>query len=362
MSVHPRSAAATKGRSTRVSSVDAISERRPAAPTTAMASLPVLTILPVAALVTLLLFSLVSPSVVESAALPIAVTGAAIGIPHGAVDHLVPWWWSSAVPGTVARAPRTARLLIFAAAYAAVAGLAFVASLVATSATVVAFLVLSALHFGRGEVVTDAERAGRAAPGPSQEWATTFAPGLVVVGLLLWARPDSTGQLLGQVSPWLAEVVPAAAPVGLATVALSVVVALAVQLHRRRLLDAAELCLLTLTFTVAPPLAAFGVWFGLWHATRHTGRLLDLARKPDVQAPTSREWRSAARRVLVAGSLPSIAALSAVAAMWWLRDLAGLHAEIAILLALTFPHTAVVAGLDQRRAGSPSTRTNSRSQ
>ncbi|MDQ2852279.1 MAG: Brp/Blh family beta-carotene 15,15'-dioxygenase [Actinomycetota bacterium] len=317
-----------------------------------MAALPLLTILPIAALVALVVLSLLAPHTAESLAVPIAVVGAALGIPHGAVDHLVPRWSTTSADSRSYATTRATRLLAFVVAYAGVAGLAFTASLIIPSVTIVAFLVLSALHFGRGEVVTTAERAGRAVPGPREEWAATVAPGLVVVGLLLWARPDRTAELVRPMSSWLARVLPSSAPVGLLLVAVAVVVAIAVQLSRHRFLDAAELVLLTLAFAVAPPVAAFGVWFGLWHAVRHTGRLLDLARQPSASVPSSRDWWNAARRLLVAGSLPSLAALSAVAAMWLLRDLAGLHAEIGVLLALTFPHAAVVAALDRNEARS----------
>jgi len=320
-----------------------------------MASLPVLTTPPVAALGALVLLSVLAPDTAQALALPIAVTGGVIGIPHGAVDHLVPWWWSTQTGPAPRRHPGPLRLTGFVLAYAASAALAFGASLVIPTATYVAFLALSALHFGRGEAVTTAERAGRAVPGPGEEWPTTVASGLVVIGLLLWARPHDTAELLRPVSPWLADAVVGSAAVGLVVVGVSVVAAVAVQLRRRRFLDAAELALLTVAFAVAPPLAAFGLWFGLWHAVRHTGRLLDLARTdPDVPA-TSLDWWRAVRRLAVAGVLPTLAALGAVAALLAVREVAGLQAEIGVLLALTFPHAAVVGALDrqQSRVGSP---------
>lgn len=315
--------------------------------TSAMAALPVLTTLPVAALGSLVVLCLLAPHTAQDLALPIAVTGALIGIPHGAVDHLVPWWWASQTGPAPRRRPGPMRLTAFVLAYAASAALAFAASLVIPTATYVAFLLLSALHFGRGEAVTTAERAGRAVPGPGEEWATTLASGLIVIGLLLWARPHDTAELLRPVSPWLAGAVVGSAAVGLVAVGLSVVSAVAVQLRRRRFLDASELVLLTVAFAVAPPLAAFGLWFGMWHAVRHTGRLLDLARTDRGAAVTSVDWWHAVRRLMVAGALPTVVALGAVAVLLAVRDVAGLQAEIGVLLALTFPHAAVVGALDR---------------
>jgi Brp/Blh family beta-carotene 15,15'-monooxygenase len=134
-------------------------------------------------------------------------------------------------------------------------------------------------------------------------------------------------------------------PAGLAAVAVLVVLAVAALLRRRRLLDAAELCLVAVTFVVAPPLACFGVWFGGWHAVRHTGRLLDLAGARPGRV------RPAAARLARAGALPTLAALAAVAAMWQLRGRWGLESEVSVLLALTVPHAVVVAALDRQRRG-----------
>ncbi len=312
-----------------------------------MGALRSLTVVPVASLSALLVVSLIAPDLAERAALPLAVVGVLLGVPHGAVDHLVPWWWGRAGSD---RTPAPRLLAGFVVGYAAIAGLTLALSLVAPAPTFIAFLVVSALHFGRGEVVTSAERAGRVLPGRRQEWATTIAPGLVVVGLLLWSRPERTADLLSPVSPWLADAVPYSAPFGLALTAAAVVAALAVQLRRRRPLDAAELLLTAATFVVAPPLAAFGLWFGLWHAVRHTGRLLDLARDDGAAVPTSGQWWVALRRLSVAGALPTAVALAAIAALWTLRDVAGLQAEVGVLLALTFPHAAVVWALDRHEA------------
>ena len=127
----------------------------------------------------------------------------------------------------------------------------------------------------------------------------------------------------------------------------------------RRWLELAELLLLAGTFALAPPLAAFGIYFGGWHAPRHTARLLDLARgarRVDVgTSEAGSGWGPAAAVLGRAAALPSMAALAAVGALWAARDLASIQAEVGVLLALTFPHAAVVMALD-RRAVVPSSR------
>jgi len=326
-----------------------------------MHDLRVLTWAPVALMVTLLLASVVEPAATADVAVLLAVAGAAFGIPHGAVDHLVPWWWAGTAPPVgKAGAPegagpsQTRRMAVFAAGYAAAAVAALGAFLIAPTPTLLVFLLLAAAHFGRGEVVAAAERAGRPVPGASTDWVVAAAHGLVVVGLLFWARPASTDPFLRPLSGWLAGAAVSSRPTGLVLVSCSTVLATGFLLLRRRHIEAFELVLLTAVFSVAPPLAAFGVYFGGWHAVRHTGRLLDLARDraADRGRPTEAEWWAAVAVLARAAVGPSVVALAAVAALWALRDLAGLQAQVGVLLALTFPHSVVVWQMD-RRQGTP---------
>jgi Brp/Blh family beta-carotene 15,15'-monooxygenase len=306
----------------------------------ALEQLPVLSWLPVAALLALLALSVLAPREAAALAVPMAVTGALIGLPHGAVDHLVPWWWDGG-----RSAPRRA-LLLLVAGYALAAVAAAAALLLAPTPTLAAALALSAIHFGRGEVVAWAERAGRPAPRPSADLLPCAAHGLAVVGLLAWRDPATTDPWLRLLSPAVADAALASRPAGLLLVAVLVGASTGWLVLCGRTRDAGELVLLAAVFAVAPPLAAFGVYFGLWHAVRHTGRLLDLARAAGGET----RWRPAVVRLARASALPSAAALAAVAALWLLGDTAGLQAQVSILLALTFPHAAVVWGLDRRRA------------
>ncbi len=331
---------------------------RPAAPLDgerpeAMRDLRALSVVPVGLVAALLLIAVVSPSAARTAGLPIAVVGALLGVPHGAVDHLLPWWWGNpnrTTPGG-ARGSTAARLGIFTVAYALVAAAALTALLVAPTPTLLVFFLLSAVHFGRGEVLTSAERASRPVPRAGADWTVAAAHGLVVVGLLFWIRPADTNPLLGPLSPWLAREAVASRSWGLALVAVVAVVALTRLLLGHRHLEAGELVLLAVVFTIAPPLAAFGVYFGGWHALRHTGRLLDLARRrrSDTGHPDA-GWGPAGLLLARSAALPSLAALGTVAALWWGRDLVSLQAEVGVLLALTFPHAAVVWALDRHEA------------
>ena len=115
-----------------------------------------------------------------------------------------------------------------------------------------------------------------------------------------------------------------------------------------------ELALLAVTAVVAPPLAAFGAYFGGWHSVRHLARLLaeDPANAPELRAgrlarPLARFARAAA--------LPTAAALATVLALWALAGgwRAFVAADLVVLAALTAPHLVVVAWLDRRARGGP---------
>jgi Brp/Blh family beta-carotene 15,15'-monooxygenase len=324
----------------------------------ALRDLRCLTVISAGLVGALLVLSVTSPAAARSLGLPIAVVGALLGVPHGAVDHLLPWWWGSGsrrAAGTSAARSTAVRLGIFTVAYAAVAALALGALLFAPTPTLVIFFALSAFHFGRGEVQTSAERAGRPVPRPSSDRAVAAAHGLVVVGLLFWVRPAETNPLLAPLSPWLAHEAVASRSWGLALVTVAGGVGLARLLVARRYFEAAELALLAAVFSLAPPLAAFGVYFGGWHAVRHTGRLLDLARRRRTDTGhDDAGWGPAARLLARSAVLPTLAALVTVAALWWGRGLVSLQAEVGVLLALTFPHAAVVWALDRHEAATVS--------
>ena len=103
-----------------------------------------------------------------------------------------------------------------------------------------------------------------------------------------------------------------------------------------------------------PPLAAFAVWFGCWHAVRHTGRLLD--EEPGCAALVAAgRTGSAVRRFARLAAPPSVAALGVLLALALFATTAP-DPEVAIaevlhvLLALTVPHMLVVLWLDRRPA------------
>ena len=207
----------------------------------------------------LLLATLLAPAAVTAVATPLAVGGILLGTPHGAVDHMVPGW-------LVGRALRPRVQVIVLAGYVGVVALAVLALRYAPTPTVITFLAVSAWHFGRGEVAAAAQAAGRPVPSARHDLPPVVAHGLVTVLLPMLARPELSREVLGALAPGWAVPPGLWRVAGLALVICGVLVALASLLRRGRVGEAGELVLLATLFGCVHPFAAFGVYFGAWHA------------------------------------------------------------------------------------------------
>lgn len=290
--------------------------------------------LSVALLAVLLLAALVAPGAVRAAAPWLLVAGIVAGVPHGAVDHLVPLW----------TARRPAAALVVAAVYLLAVVAVVTVLLRWPGPTLLAFLVLSGWHFGTGEAQFAAERDGTG-PSRAARWSAVGGVGLPVVAVAVLGDPARTDDVLAALrvegwplgSPVLHAVVLAAAIAGVLGA-----VGVAVRTGRPRI--AAEVLLVAAVLAVAPPAAAFGAYFGGWHAVRHTARLLALTPAgPGRDAPAQ-----VLARFARAAALPSAAAFAVLALLWSRRAVTDPAAAVAVLLALTFPHAAVVSWLDRR--------------
>ena len=114
-------------------------------------------------------------------------------------------------------------------------------------------------------------------------------------------------------------------------------------IDRRQGLAAVELIAVAALFMVVPVFAAFGVYFGLWHAVRHTSRLMD------ALAPGESIGRQFVAFVRPS-ALTTSAALVVLTLLFVFRSNVGVvMTGVSLLLALTFPHVVVVAVLDHHR-------------
>ncbi len=300
--------------------------------------------------------ALVLPSWLVQHQVWVLAAGFLVGLPHGATDHLLPLrhrWVRQDWLG----------LVVVLIGYVGVAALAFIALRVAGPVALPLLLLLSIAHFGAADLTSDTQgdtmsgctdrggvRQGRGWRGHAAERfggrVAAIGRGAPVVAGPLLAWPTMTTGVLVDVG--LGTSVPPVLLTGVAVALLCFsVVHIVTSLVRQRWSAAVETVLLLVLFTVAPPLAAFGVYFGLWHALRHTARLIadDPANRADLDA--GRMLRPL-RRFAVEAAVPSAVALGTVVA---LVQLAAGHDGLVppvfcVLLALTVPHVVIVARLD----------------
>ncbi|SDF05481.1 beta-carotene 15,15'-monooxygenase, Brp/Blh family [Blastococcus aurantiacus] len=274
------------------------------------------------------------------------VAGLLLGLPHGAVDHLLPSYrlhW------------RPVGLLAFAAGYAALAALAWAVFTAAPGPGLLVFVLVSAWHFGTGETAFADLRAG-GVPVPRPIAASVLGALVLLVPL---ARGSSeVAAISAAVVPGWDGQLPGAVRVAVLAVVLPAAVLLAgVSAARRRWLEAGEVLLLLALVLVVPPAAAFGTWFGTWHAVRHVARVVaeDPAGAADLRAG---RLAPSLRRFAVAAAAPTVAVLVVLTLLWSAADgwRGFVAAYLPLLAALTVPHVLVVAWLDRSAAQAGSRR------
>nr|WP_279591136.1 Brp/Blh family beta-carotene 15,15'-dioxygenase [Modestobacter marinus] len=275
--------------------------------------------------------------------------GVLLGLPHGAVDHLVPDW----VAGRPGRVLRPGVLV----GYAATALIALGALLVAPVASLLVLFAVSAVHFGMGEVAFDAERSGTSWRPAWRDLAPVVGLGGLPVAVPLARWPEEADRVLAALSPGLpALLTPGVRQAALAVVGVAVLVTVLGALVHGRPGWAGEAVLLSALFLLVPPAAAFGAYFGGWHAVRHIGRLLVLDPRNGEDLAAGR-LGAPLRRYAAAAAAPTAVALAGIALL-----VAGAQrpdwtaGALAVLLGLTVPHMAVVALLDRRAPSRPGRR------
>ena len=267
----------------------------------------------------------------------IAVIALAIGIPHGALDHLV----------TLPKA-QPKKMAIFIVVYVAVAVVAVIGILQFNTIGFIIVLFMSAIHFGIGDAAFISEIDRRTAPERKlNRWFYIPAAGFTPVFIPL-VNSEST-EALASVNPDLIDWHQGFDSQILFAVTTFALVAILVMIIGKRNREALDLTLLLLLAHLAPPLIAFAVYFGCWHAMRHTARLtLSLPRS--IENLTQGMLRKAFSHAVIPG-LPALIGTFVVAGIMALsgRDFSDEFFWMALVVvwALTVPHMVVTAKLDR---------------
>jgi Brp/Blh family beta-carotene 15,15'-monooxygenase len=266
----------------------------------------------------------------------VAVIALAIGIPHGALDHLV----------TLPKA-QPKKMAIFIAIYVAVAVVAVIGILQFNTIGFIFVLFMSAIHFGIGDGAFINEIDKRAEPVKKlNRWLYIPAAGFTPVFIPL-VNSAST-KALASVNPALINWHQGFDSEILVAVSAFAVVAIAVMVVTKRYREAVDLTLLLLLAHLAPPLIAFAVYFGCWHAMRHTARLT-------LSLPKSIENLDGGLngKAFLAAVIPGLPALIGAFVVAALMALSGqdftdefFWMALVVVWALTVPHMAVTAKLD----------------
>ncbi len=268
-----------------------------------------------------------------------AAVALAIGIPHGAVDHLV-------------TLPKSApwKMAIFVVIYVAIALAAIWAILQWNVWGFIAVVIMSATHFGIGDsaFISELNHLKGNTSSKFPVWAYAPAAGLlpVVIPLVNSRSTQALTKVNAELINWHHGYT---SEIQIAVAAIATLSAMAL-ISRKRYRDLLDLALLAALASVAPPLVAFAVYFGCWHAMRHTARLTSLLpRSLDAYE------RNNSRRAFVLAVIPGLPALAGT--LIFVALLAGfshtnvsdtfLWLTLVTIWALTVPHMIVTAKLDR---------------
>ncbi|ELY76012.1 Brp/Blh family beta-carotene 15,15'-dioxygenase [Natrinema pallidum] len=293
---------------------------------------------------------------------PLALSVVVLGLPHGAVDHLV-------LP-RVRGDPVTPRSLAFVGVLYLLLGSAYaLVWVLAPVAAFILFILVTLVHWGQGDVYALLEFVG----ADHLETRASRLLALLVRGGLPMLVPlvAFPGQyafvaetLIGVFDPSAATALdPLFEPTGRAAVVIGFGSLIALSLLRGGcrtspgerwpwLVDAAETLGLVGYFATVPPILAIGLYFCFWHSLRHVLRTMLV--DPVASAALERgAIRTAVSRFARDAAPLTLAALAVLVGIWLAvpRTPATVADIIAVYLVgiavLTLPHVVVVTLLDR---------------
>jgi Brp/Blh family beta-carotene 15,15'-monooxygenase len=281
---------------------------------------------------------------------PFLVSIVVFGLPHGAVDHLVPARLRDERPdlrsvGRVVVA-YTVLVVVYAAVWFVVPAFGFAF-----------FIALTLYHWGQGDLHASLaflrtnvdSRVGRAATLLARGSLPMLAPLVFFPG----EYEEVADVVIGVFDPRGASSVAFAfePPFGVAVLAFLFAACAATVYFSRSAFEAGELLLLGVYFATVPPVLAIGFYFCFWHSTRHIARLVALDPVASEHVESGEATGAFVRFVRDATPL-TVGALVVFGGLWYAASppltLEGFFALYLVLLAaLTLPHAGVVTLMDR---------------
>jgi len=324
--------------------------------------LPWLSTLPWLLLITALLTSWLAPQLISQYALyPLLVGIIVLGLPHGALDHVVParmqlGWGTRFVP-----------ISVYLLAYIAIAAAYFGMWLRAPLWAFVLFLSITVLHWGHGDLRHMELFVGRSYGSWVERAVALIVRGSLPIVVPVLAFPETAQGLYRHAAVGLGvtpETINLTAPgvvyglSGFLSLGLLAYVIIAAHVSPDwdvLMSECLEIVVLLLFFLYTPAYFSVGLYFLAWHSLRHLGRLLILSPQ-DAALVAQNRWRRPVFR-LVRDALPiTIAAIGLLVALyvWRADNVQSLEGFVAIYLvlisALTAPHMVVVALMDMAKS------------
>lgn len=293
---------------------------------------------------------------------PFAASLVFLGLPHGAVDHLVP-------ARLLGRKPWPSPMLAVVLLYLVLSGAYLALWFASPASAFILFIALTWFHWGGGDLYSLlAITRSRYLETQGLRLLTLLVRGGLPMLVPLLAFPEvyrSTAvSLVDLFDPGAsASLEPAFSPT-FRLIAGSLFAALALgtlALGYRRVRsradglawrhDAFETALLAAFFALVPPLLAVGLYFCLWHSARFVGRLMLL----DGASPLQKGRIIPALRAFFRDAAPLTAAALVLLAGLYLavpESPEGIPALLALYLvlisALTLPHVVIVLWMDRK--------------
>jgi len=268
----------------------------------------------------------------------IALFALAVGIPHGALDHFV------AVPRTNKKS-----MFVFIFVYVLVACAAVLAILKWNVLGFQIVVLMSLVHFGVGDSAflneLDSLKEKTNYRLPTTFVVLAFGSIPVVLPLINSLSTSALAQVNTNLVNWHQGFDESLR----AIVLVLFIVAVAALVITKRFRDVIDLLLLAALAVLTPPLIAFAVYFGCWHAMRHTARLT-LVLPESLRAFEQGNALKAFWSAVLPGTPALIGAFILAAGLWIYGevDKSFFWFVLTIVWALTVPHMIVTAKLDRK--------------